>query len=76
MTAKQAEKLKRLAKAAYELDAFKPNLTRAEADRRIAARLDPSGLRLLGIVHGKFATPQRSAAFGPNETIRLLTCRG
>jgi hypothetical protein len=37
MTAKQAEKLKRLAKAAYEPDAFKPNLTRAETDRRIAA---------------------------------------
>ena len=42
MTAKQAEKLKHLAKAAYELDAFKPNLTRAEADRRIAAGLRPS----------------------------------
>jgi Protein of unknown function (DUF3072) len=37
MTAEQAETLKRVAKAAYELDAFKPNLTRAEADRRIAA---------------------------------------
>jgi DUF3072 family protein len=36
MTAEQAARLKRLAKAAYELDAFKPNLTRAEADRRIA----------------------------------------
>ena len=38
MTAEQAETLKRLAKAAYELDAFKPNLTRAEADRAKAAR--------------------------------------
>jgi Protein of unknown function (DUF3072) len=37
MTAEQAETLRRLAKDAYELDAFKPNLTRAEADRRIAA---------------------------------------
>jgi hypothetical protein len=37
MTAEQAETLKRLAKAAYELDAFKPNLMRAEADLRIAA---------------------------------------
>jgi Protein of unknown function (DUF3072) len=37
MTAEQAATLKRLAKAAYELDAFKPNLTRAEADLRIAA---------------------------------------
>ncbi len=27
---------KRLARDAYELDAFKPNLTRAEADLRIA----------------------------------------
>jgi len=37
MTAEQSATLKRLANAAYELDAFKPNLTRAEADRRIAA---------------------------------------
>jgi hypothetical protein len=37
MTAEQAATLKPLANAAYELDAFKPNLTRAEADRRIAA---------------------------------------
>ena len=29
--------VKQMAKAAYEVDAFKPNLTRAEADRRIAA---------------------------------------
>jgi len=36
MTAEQAATLKQLAKAAYELDAFKPNLTRAEADLRIA----------------------------------------
>ena len=36
MTAEQAATLKRLAKEAYELDAYKPNLTRAEADRRIA----------------------------------------
>jgi hypothetical protein len=33
MTAEQAAMLKRLAKAAYELDAFKSNLTRA---RRIS----------------------------------------
>jgi hypothetical protein len=37
MTAEQAATLKRSAQAAYELDAFKPNLTRAEADLRIAA---------------------------------------
>jgi Protein of unknown function (DUF3072) len=36
MTAEQAATLKRLAKDAYELDAYKPNLTRAEADKRIA----------------------------------------
>ena len=36
MTAEQAATLRRLAEAAYELDAFKPNLTRAEADLRIA----------------------------------------
>jgi Protein of unknown function (DUF3072) len=35
MTAEQAARLKRLAEAAYELDAFKPNLTRAEADQRM-----------------------------------------
>ena len=37
MTAEQAATLKPLANAAYKLDPFKPNLTRAEADRRIAA---------------------------------------
>jgi hypothetical protein len=36
MTAEQAATLKGLAEAAYELDAFKPKLTRAEADQRIA----------------------------------------
>ena len=36
MTADQAATLKRLAEAAYEREAFKPNLTRAEADVRIA----------------------------------------
>jgi Protein of unknown function (DUF3072) len=36
MTAEQAATLKRLAKEAYELDAFKANLTRAAADQRIA----------------------------------------
>jgi len=34
MTAEQAATLKRLAEDAYELDAFKPNLTRGEADLR------------------------------------------
>ena len=37
MTPEQAATLKRLAIAAYELDAFKTNLTRSEADLRIAA---------------------------------------
>src|SRR5262249_39624000 len=36
MTAEQAATLKRLAEATYELEAFQPNLTRAEADLRIA----------------------------------------
>ena len=36
MTAEQVETLKKLAEAAYELDAFKPYLTRTEADIRIA----------------------------------------
>ena len=36
MTAEQAETLRRLAEAAYEREAFKPNLTYAEADVRIA----------------------------------------
>jgi hypothetical protein len=36
MTAEQAAELKRLAEAAYELDAFKPRLTRVEAEIRIA----------------------------------------
>jgi hypothetical protein len=36
MTPEQAAMLKELAKAAYELDAFKPNLRRAEAELRIA----------------------------------------
>jgi len=37
MTAEQAATLRRLAEIAFELDAFKPNLTRAEAELRIAA---------------------------------------
>jgi hypothetical protein len=36
MTVEQAATLKGLAEAAYELDAFKPKLTRAEAHQRIA----------------------------------------
>jgi DUF3072 family protein len=46
MTAAQAATLKRLAEAAYELDAFKPNLTGAEADLRIA--MLTTKLKLLG----------------------------
>ena len=37
MTAEQAARLKQLSIDAYEPDAFKPNLTQAEAERRIAA---------------------------------------
>jgi len=36
MTAAQTATLKRLAQAAYELDAFRLNLTHTEADKRIA----------------------------------------
>ena len=39
MTPEQAATLKELAKAAYELDAFKPNLRRAEADTMLKAKL-------------------------------------
>jgi len=46
MTIVQAATLMRLAEAAYELDAFKPNLTRAEADVRIA--MLTAKLKLLG----------------------------
>ena len=45
-TAAQAATLKKLAQAAYELDAFKPNLTNAEADIRIA--MLTAKLKLLG----------------------------
>jgi hypothetical protein len=44
MTADQAVLLKRLAEEAFELDAFKPNITRAEADQRIAALRAKLGL--------------------------------
>jgi Protein of unknown function (DUF3072) len=36
MTVEQAATLKRLAEAAHELDAYKPHLSRAEAEKRIA----------------------------------------
>jgi hypothetical protein len=36
MTAAQAATLKKLAEAAYDLDAYKPSLTRAQAEIRIA----------------------------------------
>ena len=35
MTAEQAARLRQLSVDAYELDAFKPDLTHAEAERRI-----------------------------------------
>ena len=46
MTVVQAATLMRVAEAAYELDAFKPNLTRAEAEVRIA--MLTAKLKLLG----------------------------
>jgi hypothetical protein len=36
MTAEQAARLRQLAYDTFELEAFKPNLTQAEAERRIA----------------------------------------
>jgi hypothetical protein len=46
MTAAQAATLKSLAQDAYELDAFRPNLSSAEADIRIATLT--AKLKLLG----------------------------
>lgn len=46
MTTAQAATLKKLAYDSYEPDVFKPNLTRAEADNRIA--MLTAKLRLLG----------------------------
>ena len=46
MTAEQAATLKQLAEAAYDLAAFKPNLSRDEADQRIATLT--AKLKLLG----------------------------
>jgi DUF3072 family protein len=46
MTTAQAATLKKLAEAAYELDAFKPNLTRTEAEKRIV--MLTAKLKLLG----------------------------
>jgi hypothetical protein len=46
MTAEQTAILNRLAQTAYELEAFRPNLTRAEADLRIA--MLTAKLKLLG----------------------------
>jgi hypothetical protein len=46
MTTAQAATLKRLAQETYELDAFKPNLTRAEAEKRIITLT--AKLKLLG----------------------------
>ena len=46
MTAAQAARLKRLAQDAYELDAFRPNLSSAEADIRIT--MLTAKLKLLG----------------------------
>jgi hypothetical protein len=54
MTDEQAATLKQLAEAAYELEAFQPNLTRAEADLRIAMLT----AKLKGAVNGmKLVTP-------------------
>lgn len=46
MTAEQAATLKQLGKAVYERKAFKPNLTRAQAELRIARLTAKLNLRL------------------------------
>jgi hypothetical protein len=69
MTAAQAPTLKQLAQDAYELDAFKPNLTRPEADKRIA--MLTAKLKLLD---GPAAYPLRRrplcAAYAPRRSLR------
>ena len=66
MTAEQAATLKRLAEAAYELEAFQPNLTRAEADLRISmltAKLKLLDDRIHSEAHRiTFKSGRRSAA--------------
>jgi hypothetical protein len=68
MTAEQAATLKRLAEAAYELETFQPNLTRAEADLRIA--MLTAKLRLLD---GPPHTLRQAHALSPLPT--ALDCR-
>ena len=48
MTAAQAATLKTLAQDAFDLDAFKPKLTHAEADKRIAKTVASSILSIVG----------------------------
>jgi hypothetical protein len=78
MTAEQAATLKQLARAAYELDAFKPNLTRAEADIRIA--MLKAKLKLLdGPPHTLWSSSRVSnltwSASWCATNLSLLTCR-
>jgi hypothetical protein len=69
MTAEQAATLKRLAEAAYELKAFQPNVTRAEADLRIA--MLTAKLKLLeGPPHTRLAI----FYFELSSTLRALPC--
>ena len=77
MTADQAATPKRLAEAAYEREAFKPNLTRAEADVRIAtltAKLkllgEPPHTRLSDVASRPAAMVCRS----PAELLRRARC--
>jgi len=67
MTAEQAATLKRLAEAAYELEAFQPNLTRAEADLRISMLTASSNCLTGHRIHSEahritFKSGRRSAA--------------
>ena len=71
MTAAQAATLKKVAQAAYELDAFKPNLTRPEADKRIAMLtaklklLDGTAAHPLRRRRGKEQNPSRRSLRNP-----------
>jgi hypothetical protein len=73
MTAEQAATLKPLANAAYEREAFQPNLTRAEADLRIA--MLTGKLKLLdGPPHTllrSMCPAATSHRFGPSRRVRL-----
>ena len=72
MTAAQAATLKRLAQDAYELDAFKLNLTGTEADIRIA--MLTAKLKLLGEA-AAYTLRQEHGGLGPMRNLFFLSKR-